>query len=339
MAFEPAALASWDFPRHVAGTSVLVSVGAEHGVPAEALLRGSGLDAGDLADHQREVTAAQELRVVRNLLSAAPGITGARVGSAYHASVFGPLGFALLNSPTLGDAANVGLRFIDLTFYFTIPRATVEGDEVVVSVDDGGVPADVRRFLVERDVAASWAVLQGVTGGALRLNSVALPFPAAAPADYRAVFGVTPTWDAPGGAATFRFDATWLDQPLPQANPHAFALAEELCRELVSPRRSRHGLAEQVRIHIAQRLEEGAPMVDVARALGLSERSLRRRLGEIGTSYRALVDDVRLRAADHLLAAGDLPLDEVAARLGYAESTSFGAAYRRWTGRTPRARR
>ncbi|MFJ9316041.1 AraC family transcriptional regulator [Pimelobacter simplex] len=335
--FESAATRDWDFPRHVAGTALLVAVGGEHGLDPATLLRGTGLTPRDVADHHREVTAAQELRVVRNLLASTPSVSGARVGAAYHASTFGPLGFALLSSPTLGDAANLALRFIDLSFSFTPLAAVVEDDEVVVTGDDRGVPDDVRRFVVERDLAAIWTVLREICGGTPRLSAVGLPFPAPPSehdAAHRAAFGVTPRWSAPH--ATLRFDASWLGLALPQANAHAFALAESLCRDLVSPRRRRHGIAEEVRILIAQRLEDGAPMAAVATALGLSERSLRRRLQDAGTSYRALLDDVRARAAERLLADPDLALDDVAARLGYAEATSLVVAHRRWTGRTPR---
>ncbi|UUW88028.1 AraC family transcriptional regulator [Pimelobacter simplex] len=340
--FEPAATRDWDFPRYVAGTALLVALGSARGLDPALLLRGTGLGARDVADHRREVTAAQELRVVRNLLAADPRVTGAEAGAAYHASTFGPLGFALLSSPTLGDAANLALRFIDLSFSFTPLSAVVEDGAVVVTGDEHAVPPDVRAFVVERDLAAIWTVLREICGGAPRLNAVGLPFPAPdddAAAGRRAAFGVAPRWAS--RSATLRFDASWLDLRLPQANAHAFALAESLCLDLVSPRRDRrrHGIAEEVRILVAQRLEDGAPMAAVAAALGLSERSLRRRLQDAGMSYRTLLDEVRALAAERLLADPGLTLDDIAERLGYAEATSLVVAYRRWTGRTPRGLR
>lgn len=336
--FDPPVTRTWDFPRRVAGIALLVGAGTEQGVAADVLLRGTGLDARDLDDHQREVTAQQELRVVRNLVAAVPAITGARVGLRYHVSTFGPLGFALLSSPTMGAAANVAFRFLDLSFAFCVFGARIEGDQAVVALDDHDLPADVGRFLAERDLSAIWTVLREIAGGAPKVSSVGLPYPAADPADYRAAFGVRPRWDAPGGRSELRIDAGWLDYPLPQANPHAFALAEALCRDLVAARRSRTGIVEQVRILAAQRLAAGAPMADVAAALGLSERSLRRHLAGAGTSYRAVLEEVRRGAAEELLADRGLKVDDIARQLGYAEATSFGAAYRRWTGRSPRDR-
>ena len=74
--------------------------------------------------------------------------------------------------------------------------------------------------------------------------------------------------------------------------------------------------------------------MDVARQLSTSERTLRRRLADEGTSYRALLAEVRLTLAED---AGDgaLSVEDVALRLGYAEATPFIAAFRRWTGTTP----
>lgn len=334
LAFDPPATRDWDFPRSVAGVALLVTEGRAAGVPVEGMLAGSGLSADDLADHRREVTAAQELRVVRNLLRAAPATAGMRVGARYHASTFGALGFALMSSRTLGDAANLALRFIDLSFTFTIPAAGLDGTTVVVGFDDRALPDDVRRFLVERDLAAIWTVLRELGGGLPRLGAVRLGFPPADPEPCRAVLGLEPEF---GCARTeLRFDADWLDLPLPQANPHSLALSEALCRDLVSRRRRRSGIAEHARVMIAQRVADGAPMPEVAAALGLSERSLRRRLAEADTSYRALLDEVRHALAEELLAAG-LLVGDVALRLGYAEATSFILAHRRWTGRTPRS--
>ena len=330
--FDPPATREWDFPRGVAGVSILVAHGAETGVPASRMLRGTGLAEADLADHRQEVTAAQELRVIRNLLASAPPATGAVVGGRYHASSFGALGFALLSSPTLGHAANLALRFLDLSFAFTIPSARVEGRSVIVTVEQRALPGDLRQFLVERDLAAIWSVLRELGGGAPRLGAVWLPFADVAPR-CREVFGVDPVARAEG--AGMQFDASWLDMPLPQANPHALALSETLCRELVSRRRRRSGVAEQARVMIAQRIADGAPMPEVAAALGLSERSLRRRLADAGTSYRALLDEVRHTLAEELLATGRLRVEDVALRLGYAEASSFILAFRRWTGRTP----
>jgi AraC-like DNA-binding protein len=66
-------------------------------------------------------------------------------------------------------------------------------------------------------------------------------------------------------------------------------------------------------------------------------RTLKRRLADQGTSFSALLDEVRRDRATLLLRAGELSVDEIGARLGYSDPANFARAFRRWTGSSPRA--
>jgi AraC-like DNA-binding protein len=302
----------WDFARSVAGVAVLVEYAAAHDVPARTVLAGTGLDAAALAEVDREVTAAQELRVVRNLVRAGHG-DGEAVGRMYHLSAFGIFGYALLSGRTLLDAMNVALRFLDLTYIFVIPHVRITEDRVTIELDDESLPADVRDFLVARDLSAIDTMLGEVLGRSL---------PTVLSTDRR----------------TLSFPAEFLDRRLPQANPSTQALCEQLCADLASRRRDGSGLAQQVRILLAQRLAFDPSMSGVADHLGLSDRTLRRRLAADGTSFQVLLDQVRSSLARQLLDSGALSVEEVAHRLGYAEASSFIQAHRRWHGSTPTGR-
>lgn len=86
----------------------------------------------------------------------------------------------------------------------------------------------------------------------------------------------------------------------------------------------------------------GANLCNTARALGLSERSLSRRLCELGTSFRGELLDARRRASEVLLVETDLKLDAVARRVGFRSRAHFSAYFHRATDETPsgfRARR
>ena len=84
---------------------------------------------------------------------------------------------------------------------------------------------------------------------------------------------------------------------------------------------------------------DGAGLSAAARALGMSTRTLQRRLQERGIVYDRLVDELRRRLSQKYLADPGLSLGEIAYLLGYSESSAFNRAYRRWTGRTPSADR
>ncbi len=301
----------WDFPRQVRGIAVLVEHAEATGMAARTALAGTGLSVRDLVDPDGVVTAEQELRVVRNLLrGSGPTRSAIGLGRRYRVETFGIAGYALVSSRTLLGAMNFALRFVDLTFTFSIPHARIDGDDVVIEAYDDALPTDVREFLVRRDLAAVEAVLRELFLGDLPTS-----------------------FDAE--AAQVRFPASYLDAELPHASPAAMALAEELCAELASQRRDESGLVQRVRIVLAQRLAFDPSAAGVATALALGERTLRRRLAADGTSFQQLLDQVRISLADKLLANGSLAVAEVAVRLGYAEAASFIHAFRRWHGRTP----
>lgn len=85
-----------------------------------------------------------------------------------------------------------------------------------------------------------------------------------------------------------------------------------------------------VRAAIAASLQHGdATLLRTARQLGISARSLQRRLAEMGTSYSELVAEVRLDTACHLLVGSDERIADIAARLGFAGTSSFSRTFMR----------
>ena len=80
---------------------------------------------------------------------------------------------------------------------------------------------------------------------------------------------------------------------------------------------------------------DGPELQSAARALGMSVRTLQRRLSEEATSYQDLVDAVRSEIAITAVRETDRPLSEIAASIGYSDLRPFLRAFRRWTGQTP----
>lgn len=100
------------------------------------------------------------------------------------------------------------------------------------------------------------------------------------------------------------------------------------------------GLAQRVRIQVSSALSEGLPLIsDVAQRLGMSGRSLQRRLSERGYAYQDIVDSARRELAERLLCNTQYSLAEVAFLTGFAEQSTFSRAFKRWKGQTPRSYR
>jgi AraC-like DNA-binding protein len=98
-------------------------------------------------------------------------------------------------------------------------------------------------------------------------------------------------------------------------------------------------LSERVTQHLQMFVERFPSTPEVARAFDLSERSLRRRLQEEGTSFRALVNEVKMQKAQQWLEHTPQSVEHIAQQLGYAEAAAFIHAFSRWTGSSPAAYR
>lgn len=340
----------WDHPRSAVSALLLVRLGEERGVAPATLLHGSGLRLADLEDPAAEVTARQELAVVTRLVDAvspSEGLgsegLGLVAGTRYHLTAYGLWGFMLLSSPTPRSAVDVALRHVELTFAFARVEARPQGDEMqlVITAEDlppGPRAERVRRFVVEREAAAIRTLVREAFSETFvpRRVTFALPAPSAAGRDRAAdLFGVAPEWDAE--ETCLAFDAAALDAPMPQANAHAAAVALDQCRAALQRRRSRTGTSGQVRDLLVDRLADPPDADTVAAGLGMGVRTLQRRLAHEGTTFRALLDEVREQLAEELLVSGGLTVGEVAGRLGYVEVSSFSQAFRRWKGVGPRA--
>jgi AraC-like DNA-binding protein len=329
------AVRDWDFPRSAASILLMARFGEDHG--ATGMLWGTSLEPVQLRDPGLQVDAREELAVVRNLVRevGSGAETAIELGRRYHVTTFGIFGFACISSPTLGDAMAFALRYLDLSFTFCIPHVALDSEKISMTLIDERVPGDVADFLVLRDLSAIYTVMRDLLP---EISFRTMGFRRAEPStveSYVDFFGVTPVFAAAENVVTL--DLGFLDLPLPRANEQTVAMCEEQCRELVTRKRARTGVPHEVRERLVRVGGVDAGMDVVARELAMSPRTLRRRLTEAGTGYRALVDEVRQALAEEMLATGALSVDDVAIRLGYAEASSFIYAFKRWKGVTPAA--
>ncbi|KVE36581.1 AraC family transcriptional regulator [Burkholderia sp. TSV86] len=340
------ARAHWNSALPVGRIDVLLEIGAQQGLSARNCLAGSGVAPDRPGDAASASTAAQELRIVRNLtrLLGPDFPLGIEVGRRYHATAYGIWGLALLSSATFGDAIATGLRHLPLASTFCGIRPAMQGGDPALIVDDRDLPADVRDTLVEMTIAALITLQFDLDAAKLPVKRIALKMRRPAYADlYAALFGAMPEFGAAQNA--LMVDASCLGSKLPQSNALMWrACDDECCRML--ERRSRggddgrgHGWAERVRSRLAGDPMPCLTMAALAAEFGMSARTLRRRLADEGTDYETIASEIRERLAGELLVTTALPIPSVAERLGYAESSSFARAFRRWKGVSPLAYR
>ena len=130
---------------------------------------------------------------------------------------------------------------------------------------------------------------------------------------------------------TLRFPSHWLDQPVKGADPDVLRQLQVQADASVQPDLVDR-LRRSLRLLLLNRVVSGDAVADM---LAMHRRTLNRRLEAVGTTFRAVLDDVRHEAAVQLLESTELPLDDIADALGYAGVSPFTRAFRRRTGMPP----
>lgn len=153
---------------------------------------------------------------------------------------------------------------------------------------------------------------------------------------YRELLAPMLRFEAPSNMIIF--GAQTLACANPKFDRFVFEAAVELADRMVTERRTSHNLSLRVQEDVLLHMDDqGVNIDDTARRLGLSSRALQRGLDELNTSFQQLVGALRKRLAKELLTSTDLPIGEIAFRLGFSNQANFARAVKRWFDSNPRA--
>ena len=132
-----------------------------------------------------------------------------------------------------------------------------------------------------------------------------------------------------------RFPKQMLTLPFPNANAELRELCVNQCDKAIDKMQSKDHLRDEIEVIILT-CPQGVPKLPaVAEALCMSRRTLHRRLVDLGTSYREIVEELQGRTAKEYLVETNLVPKQIAHLLGYSELANFYHAFRRWFGCTP----
>jgi len=210
---------------------------------------------------------------------------------------------------------------------------SVAGELATLRYDIHQPSVEAVEQLGEAAVATMFKVLRSLCGS--EWWPVELRFAHRAPPDlrpYRRYFGVSPTFDAAEYAVVF--DASWLKRPVPEGDVQLVRLLQQHILALET--KYEGNLVAQVRAVLRSAILAGhAGEEQIAALLSLHKRTMHRRLVAEGTQFRVLDAECRYDIARQFLEHSALAINEIAAALGYAESSVFTRAFRRWSGKTP----
>ena len=311
---------------------------SRHGSSGEALFARAKLD-------MERVTRDGHVRFseFRALLLATAVETGRasfalELGSLLTPASHGALGLAVLASDSLRDAFALIVRYVRTRTPLVHVKHHVRDGVVIVRVTDGIVLGDVQRPIHELVIGTLVSALRTLTSGRFRVKSVRFAFAAPDYVDRVArLVGAPAHYDA--RHTELRFDASLLDLDVVLADSTAARLARVRLDAELEALEGRIDLRDRVRERLLRDKGRIPDCEHVARELGTTSRSLRRHLAALDTSFSRIVEETRKDLAVHYLRDTDLGIGEIASLLGYGDPSNFGAAFRRWTGKSPRAYR
>ncbi len=307
------------------------------GFDRQACLRGTGILLSQCEDAEARITLQQELTFYRNTLELTGDPTiGLKLGEPFVPQRYGLFGYALLSAATFRHAMILTENFGRLTFSFFRFHYGVSGKHFWFSMSD---PPPIEQELVDlyldRDMSAAKVAFSEILGRPFTGNEIQLGHDGHGRAqDYIDYFNCDVSFSSACNKLTS--DSKILDLPLPQSDPDTSRHFQQQCQMLLAKLSSQSHFIADVRMLLLARPGYFPDIDYIAEKMSMSIRTLRRRLKQEGSSYRALLDEVRYGLAREYLGQTQLPIEEVSALLGYTETGNFSHAFRRWAGVSPR---
>jgi AraC-like DNA-binding protein len=244
------------------------------------------------------------------------------------------VGYTMMSCPNLRGAFERLVRYLRILSDALTMTLAEERDRFRVTFDLHGGDRPLPRQRVEFILVTLISFCRWVSGRPVVPLGVEIAHPAPLdPALYGRTFGCPVTFDAPASCLLFSLEE--VTRPLPTSNPSLAELHDRFAGEYL--KRFDHAeISYRVREVLVRRLPDGEPRREqVARDLGMSERTMQRRLEDETTSFHRLLDDTRRELAAQHLCELRLSLAEAAYLLGFADQSSFFRACRRWFGVPP----
>ena len=305
-------------------------------VDGDRVLAAAGLDWDTLVKDDKRLGRDTIVRLAEGAMAATrrPWL-GLDLGGGAPVSAHGALGYAVVTSRDLREALLTLARYGTTRNDAMAWTCSDTRDGMTMHAAERTDLGAVRGFVIDTVLGAILRMIETAVGQVPATLRIELPLPTPAWRDQYQRFGIADvSFDRP--AFAFHFAQRDLALPCIGADAKAHASACRECEE---------ALAEVAGASMAQRVagllasvDDGAypRMAAIAARCGISPRTLIRRLHDDGATYQALLDAARKQRALWLLQHTAAPVEEIAARLGYADTSNFSRTVRRWFGMAPR---
>lgn len=260
---------------------------------------------------------------------------GWRVGSVFNLQNLGTLGECIMQAPTLGAALALFRNAFSMVQSDSELRLTVEGDKARLTYRILDTSIWPRQQDAELTLSVFHSLIRSATGPDWRPDLLSLEHESSALHSHSAVGPRCPVqYGAPSN--TLVFSSGLLNLPLAASEHPAFKVASQSIVRIARQGEREAPVAVRVRRELMMRIgRESIEQTAIAAALGMSRRTLRRRLEDEGQKFSRLLAGCRMEIAKRLLLVPGMQIHDVSERLGYSEVSAFERAFRQQLGTTP----
>ena len=337
MRIDPARAGTEHLPVATGGMSRLAYKHARAaGIDLEAQLQKAGLTRAQIENPRAPIKVRDQIKFLNLVASTMDDdFLGFHLAQQCDLREIGLLYYVLASSETLIDAIQRAVRYSTIVNE-GVSQACIDGKNIGLSFHYVGVSRHPDRHQIEFWITALIRTCRQLTGFRVVPERVRLVHHRTTGTELTEIFGDNIEFGSPVDDVVF--PASIRNSRIVSADPYLNNLLVSFCEEALGHRKRRSGSFQStVENTIAPLLPHGkATAADVARQLGLSQRTFARRLSTEGVTFSALLENLRSDLASRYLVEGDMGVSEVAWLLGYREVGSFSHAFRRWTGKTPR---
>jgi AraC-like DNA-binding protein len=235
----------------------------------------------------------------------------------------------------IGDALALAARYCRIVNDAVRLQLVRSPEGMTIEIKFVGVPRHFAWQNIEFIIATTIKGLREMAGREFRPTQVAFTLARASdPKEFERFFGCPVEFS--GSADRFSLSNETLSVRLVTRDEHLLETLQPVCEEAAKERNTAHGtLRSSVENEVQKLLPHGkANRQRVAKALGLTERTLSQKLGRENTSYNDVVDRLRRSLALEYIKEASISVAQIAWLLGYEGPTSFNRAFARWTGRS-----
>jgi AraC-like DNA-binding protein len=320
-------------------SSALVRRVEDLGVPPAVVLRHAGLPVGLFSEERILLTTEELFALYRGLaLASDDPAFGLKLGTVDRIERYDPVAIAALYAKSFRDALERIARYKLLTCPEEI-HITERKNEVHVEFEWLLAEEDEPPLLI--DVCFAWLVeiARRATANVIKPKRIELVRSEGNRSDrkmFERHFGCAIEIRARKNVLVF--DREHLDRPFVTHNPEVLAIVAPPLEAEVARQRRERSIREQVKGTLKKTLAGQRPELSVvARELGMSTRTLQRRLTDERATFQRLISEARHELACHYLRHASLELNETAYLLGYEDANSFFRAFQQWEGTSPGA--